>query len=132
MKNREKKSKQGTHAGITGAELRPHVPGQDSPSPKARSKHVPPSFSRLYHETHPLLLQANVVERGVAICSKYHFRYVVLITYLEVAAQQHYICVLWSFFCTHVQARALGLTYTCSSQKTFNPFPSFGFILHSP
>ena len=80
VKNRERKSKQGTHASITGAEQRPHVPGRDSQSPKVRSNPMPLSFSRLYHETHPLLLQGSIVERGVEICSEYHFRYVTLIT----------------------------------------------------
>lgn len=118
MKNRARKSKQGPRASTAGEELRPSVPGQDSPFPKVRSSCPPPSFSRLYQETHRVFLQGSVVEGGAAICSKYHFRHGALITDREVGAKEHDI-VLWSFFCTHVQASATtsGLVSSCSSQS---------------
>lgn len=106
VKNGERRTKQGTWASTTGAETRPHVPGRDSQCPKVRSNHMLPSFSRPYHETHPLLLQGSVAERVVVICSKHYFRYVVLITYIEVAAHNITSVSCGAFLCAHVQASA--------------------------
>lgn len=61
--------------------------------------------------------QGSVVEAGVAICCKYHFRHLALITEREVGAKERDI-VLRRFFCTLVQASAstLGLVSSRSSQ----------------